>query len=397
MNSIIESEAKLVSENNSKIFKILVVDDNLQNIQLLGNVLRKRGYSVGFATNGQQALLVLEHSRDYDLILLDVDMPVMNGYETCRNIRGNGNLQDTPIIFLTAFTDTEQIIAGFKAGAQDYVTKPFNSDELLARVETQLQLKYKSEALKDLNRTLEQKVLERTAELTEANKKLALLDKAKNDFLLLISHEMRTPLNGIVGLSELLKTTPHSESQAEFLEYLIQSAQKLLKFSDSALLFTHLQLQGTTNEKEKCSITRIFEKVKTDLAAPILEKNLNLTYHSLADGTEILANNELIEVSLKRLLENAIKFSPENSEICLECKHSDEGLMITLKDEGPGFSEEAIHQQFELFNTSDIAHHSEGFGLSLATVKLIMDVHKGNIQIKNRENGAEVILTLPRE
>ena len=134
-----------MDELSAKQFNILVVDDNPKNIQVIGNILREVGYLVGFATEGQQALSLLKENNDYDLILLDVDMPVLNGYDTCKAIREDDSLKEIPVIFLTAFTDIENVIIGFEVGAQDYITKPFNSKVLLARVGTHLQLKHKTD------------------------------------------------------------------------------------------------------------------------------------------------------------------------------------------------------------------------------------------------------------
>ncbi|MBN2521088.1 MAG: response regulator [Bacteroidales bacterium] len=143
-------------EENKK-FKILVVDDIPKNIQVLGNILKKADYLAGFAINGKQAMDILQNANDYDLVLLDINMPVMNGFDVCRAMREDTRLKEIPVIFLTAYTDTENIVKGFNAGAQDYVTKPFNSKELLARVDTHLRLKQKSDQVRNLNTLLNEK------------------------------------------------------------------------------------------------------------------------------------------------------------------------------------------------------------------------------------------------
>jgi sigma-B regulation protein RsbU (phosphoserine phosphatase) len=140
----------------SKAFKILVVDDNPDNIQVIGNFLRIQNYRVGYAMNGEQAIEILKYTNDYDLVLLDIDMPLMDGFSTCRIIRKEIALKDIPVIFITAFSEPEKILAGFDAGGNDYITKPFNSKELLARVNTHLQLKYKKDQVNELNQILEQ-------------------------------------------------------------------------------------------------------------------------------------------------------------------------------------------------------------------------------------------------
>ena len=171
--------------------KILIVEDNPDMLEYLANKLNEQ-YEVFTATNGNMALSWLE-KRSFDLILLDIMMPEISGFEVCEQIRTNEKLNDLPIIFLTAKTDKESIIKGFDLGAQDYITKPFDTAELLARVRTHLELRFSREQLKNMNQILEEKVEERTQELQltldkliQANEKLLLLDKAKAEFLHII-------------------------------------------------------------------------------------------------------------------------------------------------------------------------------------------------------------------
>ena len=197
--------------NESVSQTILIVDDNPFNLQLLGKLLKGFNYEIEFAMNGETALEWLNAVK-FDLILLDINMPGMNGFEVCRRIRSNPLYNSIPVIFLSAETERESILKGFELGAQDYLAKPFDSRELLVRVRTHLVLKDSLEKLEKLNKSLEEKVSERTQELKEANDKLEAtnvklldLDRAKSEFLNLISHEIRTPLNGIIGPLELLK------------------------------------------------------------------------------------------------------------------------------------------------------------------------------------------------
>jgi CheY-like chemotaxis protein len=137
--------------------KILVVDDNLINIKFIENILRKANYFVESALDGHQALILLKTTHNYDLILLDIDMPEINGFDVCKAIRKDELLKEVPVIFLTGFCDTDNIVTGFEVGAQDYITKPFNVKELLARVDTHIQLKQKSDQIKEMNQLLEYK------------------------------------------------------------------------------------------------------------------------------------------------------------------------------------------------------------------------------------------------
>ena len=171
-----------MEDNEERLYKVLVVDDNPKNVQVLGSLLKNVGYKVGFAMDGKQAYDLLLKSSDFDLILLDINMPVMDGYEACKVIRAEENLKEIPIIFLTAFNEVENIVMGFELGAQDYVTKPFNTKELLMRVKTQLDLKQAKDMLKKSNEMLDVKVKEKTLALEEAFKRLEKTDTLKNPF-----------------------------------------------------------------------------------------------------------------------------------------------------------------------------------------------------------------------
>jgi DNA-binding response OmpR family regulator len=136
---------------------ILVVDDNPRNLQVLGKLLQEEKYEIEFAVNGEATLEWLEN-KHFDLILLDLNMPGMNGFEVCKKIRSDNELGEVPVIFLSAESERESILKGFEVGAQDYVTKPFDSRELLARVRTQLDLKSKTEKLEKVNEWLGKKI-----------------------------------------------------------------------------------------------------------------------------------------------------------------------------------------------------------------------------------------------
>jgi two-component system, sensor histidine kinase and response regulator len=378
-----------------KQFKILIVDDNMKNIQVLGSTLKEAHYIVGFATDGVQALNLLAKTHDYDLVLLDINMPVMNGIDTCKAMRQNENLKEIPVIFLTAHREMETIVTGLEAGAQDYVTKPFNFKELLARVDTQLQLKYKTDQIKNMNQKLEQIVAERTAKLVEANKKLETLDKTKSDLLTLISHELKTPLSGIIGFAQLLSDTVQEPEQKLFVEKLSNSAMRLIDFSETAVLITSLKLQSYQFEFKTHSLEKLIEN-KTEAFEEILEqKKLKIKINITENDIAIFADLDLISKAVHNIMNNAIRFSPVNGVIELTQETKDDYVIISVKDDGPGFSEEAMGQLFELFTATDIMHHYDGYGLGLAAVKLIMDIHNGKAEVKNEESGARVSIFIP--
>ncbi len=378
-----------------KIFKILVVDDNTKNIQVIGNIIKDANYSMGFATDGNQALKLLKKSCDFDLVLLDIDMPILDGIQTCKQMRANPQLQHLPVIFITAFNDSDKILAGFEAGAQDYVVKPFNSKELLARMNTQLHLKYKTDQVNEMNQILEQKVAERTLDLSEANLKLSKLDKVKSNFLILITHELRTPLNGVLGISEMLRSKIKNNEFDRFLDILDESANRLLVFADSAVLFSRLKLEKYSFNFEETDLRYIIDSAIHKTIAKIKKKDITVKQEYLTTLQTITVDKDLIIYSAKSIIDNACKYCTNGGEILIKLNCTDNNLVISFSDNGKGFSEESLHELFQLFTAADVMNHSEGVGLSLATVKLIMELHKGRIEVKNNKVGAEVSLFIP--
>jgi two-component system sensor histidine kinase/response regulator len=202
---------------NPKKNQILIVDDTTENIQLLGECLQNNGYQIIVAQNGVQALKSI-NALPPDLILLDVMMPEMDGYEMCRLLKENPENCDIPVIFLTAKVETEDIIKGFKLGAVDYLTKPFNKDELLARVKTHLELRHSQILIED------QKIM-----LEKQNKELVEAAKLREDVSQIFSHDLKNPLAAIIGYPQLLMMDGNfNESEIQNLKIIEQSGYRML-------------------------------------------------------------------------------------------------------------------------------------------------------------------------
>jgi len=393
-----------MDENIENQFKILVVDDNHKNIQVIGSILREVGYSVGFALDGQQALTLLRKTNDYDLVLLDVNMPVMNGFETCIAIRKNERLKDIPVLFLTALNEINDVVAGFEAGGQDYITKPFNSKELLSRVKTHIELKYAKDQLKHVNHWLEEKVQERTIELQQANSKLVaankelqVLDKAKSDFLNIISHEINTPLSGIIGFVDLLKEELVNSELNEMLQYLELSVRRLERFARISLRITELGTKGIILKKEDNQLVHLIASTKKRVAEQIEAKGINLCVEGEINGLSICGEKELIELCFESILKNAITYSPDGSKIIIRIISAGERTVCSFIDQGSAFSTNALKNLYQLFAPGE--QHIEGNkGLDLALVKFILNAHEGEIKISNNEvRGATVTLIFPNK
>ena len=213
---------------------ILIVDDNSHNLQVLGNLLKEEKYEIEFAVSGEATLEWLKN-RQFDLILLDINMPKMNGFEVCKEIRSNKETHEIPIIFLSAESERESILKGFEVGAQDFVIKPFDSRELLARVKTQLDLKSKTEKLEKVNKWLGKKIdtwlklsvdRPKSTPSGDLNAKLIEFDKNQSYILKDIYLELNTALKEI---EKLIGKSPDLKTKSQFKEIATRIKSTLAK------------------------------------------------------------------------------------------------------------------------------------------------------------------------
>jgi two-component system sensor histidine kinase/response regulator len=391
----------MTSQDTTQSFSpaILIVDDNPQNLQVLGKILQENKFEIEFAINGEAALVWLK-KQQFDLILLDINMPGMNGFEVCRNIRSNPEMNNVPVIFLSADTDRESILKGFEFGAQDYVTKPFDSRELLARVRTHLALKDSLEKLEKLNKSLEEKVAERTQQLKESNEKLEAtniklfdLDRAKTDFLNLISHEIRTPLNGILGPLELLKEPADARDIADLVEILDMSVKRLERFSLNALLITRLKIKQFEIRKDRIHLSNLINEVLDEEKEKFQARSIQVKRNDEITLGLISGEAELIKKCISNILDNAVRFSPFSGTIEINTYVEDQTIICEIKDLGKGFATGAINHVFELFTTGD-EYKDNYIGIGLPIAKMIMEGHCGSIIVGNNPGGGASVKLL---
>lgn len=381
--------------NDKKNYKILIVDDQQKNIQVLGSLLRQENYIIGVAMDGKQAMEILIDSNDYDLVLLDVNMPAMNGFEVCKAIREQENLKEIPIIFLTALVDTNSIVTGFEAGGQDYVTKPFNSNELLARVNTHLELKHSKDTLKQVNNWLEKRVEERTIELEKANSQLLVLDTAKSEFLKIISHEIRTPLNGIIGVLGIIYKFQIPEDIRELIDIMAVSANRLEDFSYKALDISRFNSKaGDALTLKPADLTDIISSNVTALKKLANKKNIAIIQQNGSNHTQTRLDKKFINNCFSYIIDNAIKFGNKDSQIIIKITNSNGNLVVTVEDEGKLFPEGFDISELTPFNTN--THVDQNPALSLFLCKQIIEAHNGQIETMNTQDGAIVSVTIPK-
>jgi len=381
------------------INSILIVDDNPKNLQVLGKLLQYENFEVEFAIDGQSALDWME-AKKFDLMLLDINMPVISGFEVCKKIRSNPKFDKIPIIFLTADIDRESILKGFELGAQDYVTKPFDSRELIMRVKTHLSLKNSREKLEELNLSLEDKVKERTAELLIAKEKAEETDRLKTVFLNNLSHELRTPMNGILGFINLLKKPELEEEKKEkYIEIVNISAERLLDTMDELVVISRIEagdnmLHITSFDlNQEMHFQFAFFKPKAD------KKGIQLLCSNKIDSNAAIIKSDKIKIAsiLTNLINNAIKFT--NKGTVEFGNYIENGnLVIFVKDTGVGIPTNRLEAIFERFVQADtrLTREHEGLGLGLSITKAYVEALGGKIAVESEKGKYSVFtVTLP--
>ncbi len=385
----------------NKKSEVLIVDDIPSNLNFLSEVLHLEGIGVIVATRGDDAIKIAGYKRP-DLILLDIAMPVMDGYEVCAKLKADPATQDIPVIYLTARTEPEDILKGFETGAVDYILKPFNATELIARVKTHLELRAKTEALKSINVRLEEQVKQRTAEITKANtelkesnyklaiayEELSNLDKAKDEFIRHINHELRTPLQGIHGFTLIMEDIVQSPEEKEYLQSINMLVKRLVKLSELSLLFTEIKAKNyKINLKPlllKQSVGQIIEKFQDS------SERIKIEYCS-DENVSVKTDQRLMNTCLELVVDNALKYSPENGTVVIRTFRDTDSAGVEVLDSGPGFTPKALESLYELFTADNLKYHSHGFGIGLATAKVILDTLSARMQISNLpEKGAAV-------
>lgn len=384
--------------------KLLIVDDNPRNIQVLGNLLEKNDYISEYALSGAEALQWIKNSS-FNLILLDVMMPLMDGFDVCTEIKKIPGKSEIPIIFITARTDIESIEKGFDVGGVDYITKPFNEKELLARVRTHVELKYARDRLEIANSWLEEQVVLRTSQLHEAynkleevnnqlemaNTELENLDLAKNEFINILSHEIRTPLNGILAPLDMLKERAYDESTERLFMLLDLSVDRLEKFSLRALQITKLRSKHYKLNLSKFLITDLIYTCIDDLEKQIQNKKVDIDVKYSNNNIKVNADFDLIRMAINQIIENAINFSNEFGIIKLNILQNNSDIHIEVIDSGTGFSDKALKNIFKPFGMG-VEHVNSNVGLGLHLVKLIADMHKAKVSGENNPDGGAKIM-----
>lgn len=359
----------------AKETKILIVDDTPANLDVLKQTLAREGYRISLAPSGERALKIVPLLKP-DLILLDVMMPGIDGYETCRRLKRDRVHADIPVIFITAKNETQDIVEGFNAGGIDYISKPFRHEEVLARVSTQSRI-----------RSLERARQRLTQDLDARNRHLVELNDLKTRFLGMAAHDMRTPLASIGGFSQILIDGASQMAEPEKEDFLT----RIRNLSRQMLGMINDLLDVTVIESGQLNLD-------------LIERSLNETllnrlplFELLADKKNILIDAQLetlppmpfdecrIHQVFDNLLGNAVKFSPAGSRIVVSLDAEGEFARVTVRDEGPGLCEADKKRLFDGFQKLNPrptgGEKSTGLGLLIA--RKMVEAHGGKLTVES--------------
>lgn len=361
---------------------ILVVDDTPENLALLVGMLKDQGYRVRPVPSGELALRAAA-AEPPDLILLDISMPGMDGFEVCAKLKEDARLKDIPVLFLTARTDIEDKVKSFDVGGVDYVTKPFQFPEVGARVRTHLELRRQKR------------------ELEKSYQALAELEALRDSLVHMIVHDLRSPLAALVGNLELLRegASDLTEGQRDDIEEAFKAAKRMILMVTGVLDVSKLEAGKMTVKPADCDARALGREVVESLAAITEGRKLSL---APSEG-ELLAwlDRELLFRVLQNLVANALKFTPhKDGKVELRIDQTAEGVRFEVSDNGPGIPAEYQDRIFEKFGQVEGEAKTRMFstGLGLTFCKMAVEAHGGRIGVESEEGkGSAFWFTLPQK
>jgi signal transduction histidine kinase len=395
--------------------KILLVDDNDNNLLSMEVALEKEDYIFLRANSGREALRVLLHEEDISLILLDVKMPIMNGYETAELIYQRDKLRRIPIIFITAHDYEEAaVFQGYKAGAVDFVRKPFNPEILRSKVAVFADLFQKNQLLTrqeeklqainndlvQLNRELEQRVQERTLALESMNHELQALNLSKDKFLSVMSHDLRNPLTALLASSGRLSDDPESLSPAQvkqLSQIIHRTSNKLLNQLNEVIEWAKKQSQKTGFFPEKIRLAHGIEEALELLKANAMQKKIRLENQISAD-MHVKADSLMLRSIIQNLVTNAIKYTPEGGLVKINAKKNGQMAHIYVEDSGIGMTEEIRQRLFINMGQRSVngTNNEQGSGLGMLLVSDFVKQHGGEIVVESTlGTGTMITFTIP--
>lgn len=383
---------------------LLVIDDTPNNIKILLNFLTKAGFEVLVARDGEDGIATAEYAHP-DLILLDIMMPGLDGFEVCQRLKSSACCHDIPIIFMTAKSETVDKITGFNLGAADYITKPFKHEEVLARIHNHLTLHQQQLKIKEQNQILADQTLqlkELTLKLHERNSELEQRNQELDAFAHTVAHDLKNPLNGILGLSELLLTTyPYDNTRQsivlkERLEFIHLAGKQTVNIIEALLLLAGVSRQQQV-EFDWLDMSALVKKVIQERLTGI--NNFEQGQIEMLETWPVVRSYApWVEEIWANYLSNGLKYGGKPPRLQLGAtEENEEMIRFWVRDNGPGLSESEQRQLFTPF----IRLHkkrAEGHGLGLSIVRQIVEKLGGKAGVESvLGEGSTFYFTLPIE
>lgn len=362
--------------------KILIVDDDRINIRILSSILQNEGFVITESDSGESALALYDEIKP-DLVLMDVMLPGIDGFAVCRELRERHGDNAAPVIFITAKTESDDIVEGLAAGGVDYLPKPFRRKESLARIRTHLQNRILSEQQKAL---VEQ---------------LKAVNQAKNKLLGMAAHDLRNPLASIRGLAEFLcdgtvgQLTP---DQHDLANTIFETSQSMLTLLNELLDVATIEAGELKLHKEPHNLSELLEKAVYLNNINAARKNTKIHYSPPEEAPIVRIDPAKIKQVIDNLLSNAVKYSPPGSNVNVRISGYHPAFTVAVQDQGPGIPENERHQLFKDFMTLSAkpTGGEKATGLGLAICRKIVEAHRGAITATNLpQGGCEFSVMLP--
>ncbi len=364
--------------------KVLVVDDDRLNLRILSGILRPEGYVIAEAGTGERALELVAEFKP-NLVLLDVMMPGIDGFETCRRIKATYGEQSPPVIFITAKNESDDVVAGLGAGGVDYLPKPFKPKEVIARIRSHLQNQILSE---------QQQLL--VAQLSNAN-------AAKNRFMGMAAHDLRNPLASIRGLSEFLRdgaVGPLTPDQLDLVETIHSASQSMLEMLNELLDVAAIEAGDLKLNLQPINLGELAAGCVAMINMEAAKKRTHVELQAPSPAVVLSLDAAKMKQVVDNLLSNAVKFSPPGSQIrvIVQAGPAEGMCSFSVRDQGPGIPDGERDKLFKDFSrlSSKPTAGEKSTGLGLAICRKIVEAHHGAISAGNLAGGGcEFRVTLP--
>jgi signal transduction histidine kinase len=355
---------------------LLIVDDSPANLELLAGLLRQAGYRVRPVPSGELALQAARLEPP-DLILLDIDMPGMNGYEVCERLQADERLKGTPVIFISALDDVLDKVKAFAVGGVDYVAKPFQFEEVEARVHTHLTLRRQERQLQ--------------ASLAQ----LQALERQRDSLVHMVVHDLRSPLTTLTLLLGMLAPGPQPDpsDMATMLQAAEESTKRMSAMITQLLDISRLEAGQMPVKRVEHDLVQTLRTVLASVAVLAEKRPVPL---DAPEPSRATYDEDLLSRVVSNLLTNAFKYTPAGREVRLSVTNQAGGVRVAVTDSGPGIAPEYHQKIFDKFAQTELRHKQVGTGLGLAFCKLAIEAHGGQIGVESKPgHGSTFWFTLP--